>query len=76
MTVLGLLLITLGWVIQYIHIQKSQTINRMFVLSYASGVGFLILDTVLQQLDLTVAINLASLVLALLVMMKVKKPGV
>lgn len=61
MSILGLTLISIGWIIQY---RSGKKLHPMFVGSYIAGVALLILDDYDVGLTLPLALNLVALVVA------------
>lgn len=71
MTYLGLLLIILGWLLQFFS--KDSKVKRSFVITYAVGVAFLVLDAYMNDQLMLAVLNFFSLISAVLVYQKIKQ---
>lgn len=67
----GLLLIIIGWWIQYLN--KGKNIQVGFIIAYCFGVFLLAVDGYINGLTTLATLNLASLISALAVLYKLKK---
>lgn len=76
MTVVGLLLIIIAWIIQlwYLIIHNSKVMDKPFVLLYCIGVLLLVLDLLNQRLYVNAFLNTISLFLAGFVFLKLIVP--
>jgi len=74
MAILGLSVISLGWLIQLVLIsQGKQSVSPIFVGTYIVGVALLIVDGFSSGLNNLALANLVSLVLAVAVFFALKK---
>ncbi|MEO8581175.1 MAG: hypothetical protein ABI425_01190 [Patescibacteria group bacterium] len=73
MTVLGLFLILLGWIIQLLCIEKHQRLHLIFLLAYISGVSFIVMDDFLAGDFIIGSLNLLILCVVLLVLRHFKR---
>lgn len=67
----GLLLIIIGWGIQYLS--KGKNIRPAFIITYCFGVLLLAVDGYINGLTSSAILNLVSLISALAVLYKTKK---
>jgi hypothetical protein len=68
---IGMLLIILGWLIQFLS--KDKAIKIGFVLVYAIGVLFLVVDGFMKELTFLAILNLVSFLTAFAVFVKFRK---
>ena len=73
LSILGLVLIIAGWLIQFYHMKKSKEIRKEFVITYGIGVLMLVIDGFRNGILILALLNLVSLVVAALVLEKIKK---
>lgn len=68
----GLILIIIAWIIQFILMDKRKKIYLSFVIIYALGVAFLVYDGFSSGLVNLAIANLVSLIVSLIVLIKLK----
>jgi hypothetical protein len=66
----GLVLIIAGWLVQYFA--KKDNLQMWFVALYAIGVALLVIDSFLYGTTMIALLNLVSLIVAILVLWKIK----
>ncbi|MBT3260864.1 hypothetical protein HOC37_02645 [bacterium] len=66
----GLVLIIAGWLVQYFA--KKDNLQMWFVTLYAIGVALLVIDSFLYGTTMIALLNLVSLIVAILVLWKIK----
>ncbi len=69
---IGLTLIILAWIIQFILMDKKKKISISFVIIYSIGVAFLVYDSFSSRLTSSAITNLISLIVSLAVLVKMK----
>jgi hypothetical protein len=67
---IGLTLIILAWLIQFVLMDKKRKMYASFVIIYCLGVAFLVYDGFSTGLNNLAIANLASLIVSLAVLMK------
>ncbi len=73
MTNLGLILIIISWLIQFVFLyQKKYQIQPLFVLIYCFGVLALVIDGYSQGLNTLATLNLFSLISSAIVLYLIK----
>ena len=70
LSLVGLGIVTLSWVLEFLLMGKKKKISPVFVGVYILGVGFLIYDGFTTQANLLAVANLVSLVVAGIVLGK------
>lgn len=74
LTEIGLLIITIAWLIQFNHLKKEdQSIKISFVLVYAFGVAIIIIDGILNKLYSIAFFNILSFLSAICLLKRIKK---
>ena len=71
-SLIGLILVTLGWGLQFLLMDKKKKINISFVVIYTLGVACLVYDGFSSGLNNLAIANLFSLVFSLAVLIKLK----
>jgi heme A synthase len=70
--VLGLSVLTLGWIIQLIYSWSGRTeIKKRFLILYGLGTALLVIDSYMGGLMYTMTVNFICLVVVMLILMKV-----
>ena len=70
--VLGLSVLTLGWIIQLIYSWNGKTeIKKRFLISYGLGTALLVIDSYISEMMYTMTVNFICLVVVMLVLMRV-----
>ena len=72
LSIIGLSIIVIGWIVQFYLMNKTHKISKLFVALYALGVLFLIIDGFASGLNDLATANLISLIVALAVLIKLK----
>lgn len=70
LSIIGLGVITLAWVLEFFFMGKKKKINPLFIGTYIIGVGILIYDNFTTQNNVLAVANLVSLVVAGIVLGK------
>jgi hypothetical protein len=70
-SIIGLTLVVLAWITQFFIMPKSKKISPFFILIYAIGVAFLVYDGFSSGLNNLAVMNLISLIVSLIVLIKV-----
>ncbi|MDO8516911.1 MAG: hypothetical protein Q7S33_02195 [Nanoarchaeota archaeon] len=69
---IGLTLIIIGWIIQFLLMGKKKKIYASFIIIYSLGVAFLVYDGFISGLNSLAIANLISLAVSLIVLIKLK----
>lgn len=69
---IGLSLIVLAWLVQFIYLDKKKKLSIWFVITYVLGVIFLVYDGFSAGLTNLAVANLVSLIIASAVLIKLK----
>jgi predicted acyltransferase len=70
LSLVGLILVVIGWALQFILMDKNKKIYASFVLLYSFGVAFLVLDGFNSGLNSLAWANLISFFISLAVLVK------
>jgi len=73
LSIIGLSLVVIGWLVQLVKMKKDKKINKYFVMIYALGVLVLVYDGFTSGLTNLAIANIASLIVSVLVLVKVMK---
>jgi len=73
LSLVGLTLVIIGWLIQLAKIDNNKKINKYFVKFYALGVLVLVYDGFASGLTSLAIANLVSLIVSILVLLKLMK---
>lgn len=73
LSLIGLSLVVIGWLVQLLMMKKDKKINKYFVILYALGVAVLVYDGFTAGLTNLAIANLVSLIVSILVLVKVMK---
>lgn len=73
LSLIGLTLVIIGWLVQLLMMKKDKKINRYFIILYALGVLVLVYDGFNSGLTNLAIANLVSLAVSVLVLVKVMK---
>jgi len=73
LSIIGLSIVIIGWLVQLVKMKKDKKINKYFVMIYALGVLVLVYDGFASGLTNLAIANLVSLVVSILVLAKVMK---
>ena len=73
LSIIGLSIVIIGWLVQLVKMKKDKKINKYFVMIYALGVLVLVYDGFTAGLTNLAIANLVSLVVSILVLVKVMK---
>lgn len=71
LSIIGLSLIILGWIVQLVLMKKANKVYALFVTLYALGVLFLVYDGFSSGLTSLAIANLISFIVAIAVLIKV-----
>lgn len=71
-SLIGLTLIIVAWIFQFLFMDKKKKIYTLFVVIYILGVAFLVYDGFSSGLKELAIANLISLIVSLLVLIKLK----
>jgi len=70
--VMGLTVLTLGWIIQLIYSWSGKTeIKKRFLILYGLGTALLVIDSYVNQMMYTMTVNFICLVAVMLVLIKI-----
>jgi hypothetical protein len=70
--VLGLSVLTLGWIIQLIYSWNGKTeIKKRFLILYGLGVALLVIDSYINELMYTMTVDFICLVVVMLVLIRI-----
>ncbi|MDD5331360.1 MAG: hypothetical protein PHE43_00875 [Candidatus Nanoarchaeia archaeon] len=73
LSLIGLIVLVLGWIIQLIHSWKNNhEIRQWFLIFYMVGVGLLVIDGFQNNLKELAILNLVSLIVAGLILLRLK----
>jgi hypothetical protein len=70
---IGLFLIIVGWIIQFVYLSKKNDISMYFVIVYGAGVALLVIDGFMSRLLSLAWLNLISLLAIVMVMFRIKQ---
>ena len=73
LSLIGLSLVVIGWLVQLVKMKKDKKINKYFVILYALGVLVLVYDGFNSGLTNLAIANLISLIVSILVLVKILK---
>jgi lipid-A-disaccharide synthase-like uncharacterized protein len=74
LSIIGLSIIVISWIIQFFQMNKRREISKAFLVMYSLGVLFLVIDAFKSnQIDFAV-INTLSMIVAIAVLIKFCKP--
>jgi hypothetical protein len=73
LSIIGLSIVIIGWLVQLVKMKKDKKINKYFVMIYALGVLVLVYDGFASGLTNLAIANLISLVVSSLVLVKIMK---
>ena len=73
LSIIGLSIVIIGWLVQLVKMKKDKKINKYFVMLYVLGVLILVYDGFASGLTNLAIANLVSLVVSSLVLVKVMK---
>jgi hypothetical protein len=73
LSLVGLSLVVIGWLVQLVKMKKDKKINKNFIILYSLGVAVLVYDGFNAELTNLAIANLVSLIVSVLVLVKVMK---
>jgi len=74
LTIFGLSIVLISWIIQVLGINKRREISKGFIITYMVGVLFLAIDAYhLKKIDIAI-INAVIILIAAIVLFKFSKP--
>jgi ABC-type thiamin/hydroxymethylpyrimidine transport system permease subunit len=74
MTTLGLLLILLSWILQFLSFKQKEKINLFAMLSYSAGTAFLVMESFMTGDFAHGSLYLLTLCVVMLIIMQFKHP--